>query len=141
MKHSRVRAWEDAPDDAGFDRFHSSEHLPFRKVGERGGIGSQMSVHALRRINQRRIPIFAVQIVIDCGRSTHQKGAVVYAIGRKEVERFKREGINLQPYQGLQVVCGANGKVITVYRNNDFRPMRKSAGQHRGSIFPLASAG
>ncbi len=83
--------------------------------------------HARRRMDGRRIPSEAVEAVLAYGRAVWARGAQIYALGRKEVERASRRGLDLRPFAGLQVVCAANGDVLTVYRNHDFKPLRRSA--------------
>ena len=66
----------------------------------------------------------AVHIALTFGRVVRTRGADIYAVGRKEVERYAREGIDLESYEGTQVVVGLNGRIVTVYRNSDFRGLR-----------------
>lgn len=83
--------------------------------------------HARLRMDGRRIPAAAVAAVLDYGRVVWVRGAQVYALGRKEVDRAARRGLDLRAYAGLQVVCTPDGDVITVYRNHDFRGLRRTA--------------
>lgn len=83
--------------------------------------------HARLRMDGRRIPVEAVAAVLDHGRVAWVRGAQVYALGRKEVDRAARRGLDLRAYAGLQVICAPNGGVITVYRNHDFRSLRRTA--------------
>lgn len=88
----------------------------------------RLTVHAEQRISQRRIPQAAVEVVLTYGRKSFTRGAQLRAIGRREVERFEQKGIDLRPYEGLQVILDPSGsQVITAYRNHDFRGLR-SAG-------------
>jgi len=83
-----------------------------------------VTLHGRERMSQRRISEQEVQVVIDCGRELHLRGAVVYAVGRREVERYQRVGLDLSGCDGLQVVCDKAGTVITTYRNRDFSGLR-----------------
>jgi hypothetical protein len=58
------------------------------------------------------------------GRRVHVRGATIRAIGRREVARYRSHGIDLAMYEGVQVVCGSDGAVLTAYRNRDFRGLR-----------------
>jgi hypothetical protein len=80
--------------------------------------------HARKRMKQRQIRDAAVFAALDFGRCVHVRGAVIYAIGRKEVKKFAYEGIDLSEHAGVQVVCTTTGAVLTVYRNQDFRGIR-----------------
>jgi len=88
-------------------------------------IEENLTQHAWKRMTARGLSPNAVEVVLDYGRINHIRGAIIYAIGRKEVEYFKKKrGINLVPYEGLQVVCTQDERIITVYRNRDFRGLR-----------------
>jgi hypothetical protein len=80
--------------------------------------------HAWTRISARRIRLETVRAVILYGRVVHARGARIYAIGRKEVARYRRAGIALDACEGVQVVCGLDGTILTAYRNRDFRGLR-----------------
>lgn len=90
--------------------------------------------HAARRMQTRAIAPAAVETVLEYGRVVHTRGAVVHAIGRKEVARYAAEGVDLSALDGVQVVCSLDGAVITVYRNRNFRGLRANLG--RGSRRP-----
>jgi len=70
------------------------------------------------------------------GRKVHIRGACVHVIGRREVERYRRIGIALDASEGVQVVCGPDGAVLTAYRNRDFpglRQLGRSPGKRRAT--------
>ncbi len=83
--------------------------------------------HARVRMDARRISTAAVEAVLAYGRMVWARGAQIYAIGEKEVRFASRDGVDLRPYAGLQVVCALCGDVLTTYRNHDFRSLRRSA--------------
>jgi hypothetical protein len=83
--------------------------------------------HARTRMDGRRIPAQAVEAVLLHGRTVWARGAQIHALGKKEVERAARLGIDLRPFSGLQVVCAPDGDVLTVYRNHDFKGLRRAA--------------
>ncbi len=81
--------------------------------------------HAVVQMSKRSLSINAVDAVLNYGRTANVRGAAIYAIGRKEVELFASAGVDLAPYQGIQVVCSlSDGAVITAYRNQNFRSLR-----------------
>jgi len=80
--------------------------------------------HAWSRMCGRSLSPDMVRRVLSYGRVAHARGATIYAVGRKEVERFRAEEIDLSDVEGVQVVCSDTGAVITVYRNRDFRGLR-----------------
>ena len=85
--------------------------------------------HARRRMNARRLSDQTVMTVMLYGRLVRARGAEIYAIGRKEVDRYlAEEGIDLSGVEGVQVVCSPDGAILTVYRNNDFRRLRSRRG-------------
>ncbi len=84
-----------------------------------------LTKHARKRMSARNLPPEAVQSALQYGRVVHTRGAAIHAIGRKEVHKYKKEGINLSAYEGIQVLCSPkDGTVITVYRNRNFRGLR-----------------
>jgi hypothetical protein len=83
--------------------------------------------HARARMDGRRIPAEAVEAVLAYGRTVWTRGAQIHALGRKEVQWASRQGLDLRPFAGLQVVCAPDGDVLTVYRNHDFRGLRRAA--------------
>lgn len=85
-----------------------------------------LTSHALFRMNNRHISPLDVAAVLDYGRSYRVRGAVVYAMGRREVASCRGDGMSADRIAGLQVVCSPDDDVvITVYRNSDFRSLRR----------------
>ena len=86
----------------------------------------QLSNHASSRMGSRRISNDDVATVMSYGRAYYVRGAVVYAVGRREAEMCRKEGLRSDRIQGLQVVCNPDDNtVITVYRNNDFSSLKR----------------
>ena len=78
--------------------------------------------HARCRMSGRSINEWQIDQVLNYGRSTHTRKAVIYAIGRREIKEFGRF---LQPCEGIHVLCSPNdGAVITTYRNHDLSGMK-----------------
>lgn len=94
----------------------------FCKDGDLGNYS--LTLHAQQRMDMRGISPSCVSQALSYGRKIHVRGAVIYAIGRKEVAQCSSLGIDLTGMDGLQVVCSNNGAVMTVYRNRDFRGLR-----------------
>lgn len=90
-----------------------------------------LTAHAAERMRTRRLSSVAVATTIAYGRVVHTRGADIYAIGRKEVVALARDGIDLTRFHGVQVVCSPDGKVLTVYRQRDFRSLRPSCRRQR----------
>lgn len=95
------------------------------------GIQSKLTRHAWERMTSRNLSSSAVQAALEYGRLAYVRGAAIYAIGRKEVERYASEGIDLTQHEGVQVVCTPQGTILTVYRNRDFRGLRPSRRRYR----------
>ena len=98
----------------------------YESVRQRSGpeLGARLTKHASQRMGARGISESAVRTVLEHGRVVHVRGAAVHAIGRKEVRCLDRRGIDLSPYEGIQVVCTPDGTILTTYRNRDFRGLR-----------------
>ena len=87
-------------------------------------IEEDLTRHAWQRMTARGMSLAAIEAAIEYGRAVHVRGATVSALGRKEVERCRRRGVDLSRYEGIHVVCSPKGMILTVYRNRDFRGLR-----------------
>lgn len=87
--------------------------------------------HAWERMCGRGLSPTAVRLVLNYGRAAHIRGATIYVIGRKEVERYRQHGIELSSVEGAQVVCTESGSILTVYRNRDLRGLRPRSRRAR----------
>lgn len=98
-------------------------------------LSSELSLtdHALERMHARSVPVSAVRATLMFGRRVYVRGACIRAIGRKEVARMRRQGIDLADHEGVQVVCSTDGDVITVYRNHDLAALRPRTRRRRVS--------
>lgn len=82
----------------------------------------RLTDHARHRMTHRGISLEALSAAVLFGRvSTVRGGAEIFRIGRKEVEQARIQGIDLSPYEGVQVVCSVRGYVITTYRSHRMR--------------------
>jgi hypothetical protein len=92
-----------------------------------------VSEHARLRMTQRRVPFDAVHAALELGRTVYTRGACFHVIGRKEVERYEKKGIDLSPYEGVHVVCSSDGCIATTYRSRslrELRPRRRTRRSH-----------
>ncbi len=80
--------------------------------------------HATERMDRRRLSRDAIACALRHGRKAYARGAVFFAIGRKEVQSCRRHGIDIRRHLNVQVVCTPNGVVLTAYRSGNFRPLR-----------------
>jgi hypothetical protein len=94
--------------------------------------GYELTRHAWERMCGRGFSTAAIGLVLDYGRAMHTRGATIYVVGRKEVERHRRDGLDLSSVEGVQVVCANDDAVITVYRNRDLRGLRPRARWNNG---------
>lgn len=81
---------------------------------------ARLTKHCRARMRMRAIGQRAIDLAIEFGRIVFTRGAVIYAIGRKEIALARTRGVDLTALDGVQVVC-AGGVVLTTYRNRDFR--------------------
>ncbi|MCB9745292.1 MAG: DUF4258 domain-containing protein [Alphaproteobacteria bacterium] len=86
-------------------------------LDHRAQSGLILSAHAWRRMSARGISPEAVHAALRYGRVVQQDGAEVFFLGRKEVRRWRGK-VDLSAHQGLHVVIGRDGAVVTVYRND-----------------------
>lgn len=80
--------------------------------------------HAKERMGTRGLRADAIEAVLAYGRVVYIRGADIYAVGRKEITRYSKEGIDLSAYDGIQVVVTSDGVILTVYRNRSFNGLR-----------------
>lgn len=77
-----------------------------------------LTEHANRRMSQRGIAEDDLATVLCFGRCRHARGARFYFVGRKEVQRYARQGIDIRHLENLQVLLAPRANaVITAYRN------------------------
>ena len=79
----------------------------------------EISEHAWRRITARRIRKDAIVATISHGRRYWNEGRLVYRLDRRSVQRAARMGFRLEKYEGVHVVMGDDGRVVTAYRNRN----------------------
>ena len=80
--------------------------------------------HAAIRMQQRAIPVRAVDAALIYGRQIQAKGVIFCVIGRKEVKRYAALDVDLSAIEGLQVLVDSDGTVVTAYRNRDLHAIR-----------------
>ena len=84
-----------------------------------------LSQHARVRMNSRGIRVPAAVLAFDHGRRIRAREAVFIVLGRKEIARALRNGIDLSGHEGITLVCTTGGMVITAYRNRDFSKLKE----------------
>lgn len=93
----------------------------------------KITAHAWARMSARRLNSRTVDMVLSFGRVVHVRGAAIHVIGKKEVEKLSRQGLDVGDCEGVQVVCTPDcDTIITVYKNRDFRGLkpRSHCGRH-----------
>lgn len=89
-----------------------------------------ISQHAWARMSARGFNHETINAVLSYGRVIHVRGAAIHVIGRKEVEKLVRTGLDVDRCRGVQVVCTPDGsRILTVYRNSDFRGLKPRGGR------------
>jgi hypothetical protein len=84
-----------------------------------------LTQHTIDQMNVRRISEQAVTSALIYGRAAWTRGARIFAIGNREIERFRGQGIDLEDLDGVQVVTKPDGTILTVYRNRNLRDLRR----------------
>ena len=81
-----------------------------------------LTKHASCRMSERSIKEWQIEQVLTYGRKSHNRKAVIYVIGRKEV---LTNGRFLEACEGIHVLCSPeNGAIITTYRNHNLKSLR-----------------
>lgn len=90
----------------------------------------RLTHHAVLRSQQRSISLPTIDLVTIYGRKIRARGATFMVVGRKEVDKYKDKGIDLSKAEGVHVLLGQEGQVITTYRNQDLRSIRPKKRRH-----------
>lgn len=94
------------------------------------GDAPAITQHAWARMSGRVLNCETIDAVLSYGRVLHVRGAAIHVIGRKEVEKLARSGVDVGGCEGVQVVCTPDGSaILTVYRNSDFRGLKPRGGR------------
>lgn len=93
--------------------------------------GHALTRHASQRMQQRALSPDILREVLAFGREVRVRGAIIYALGRKEVESLRRDGVDVSDAKDVHVVCSEDGVVLTAYRNPDFRSLRQGRPRSR----------
>ena len=88
-------------------------------------IAQRLARHAQKQMTRRRLSMRDIAMVLEFGRLLHERGAEIYFLGRKEIKHFRQEGIPLESLNGIHVVCGDEGRILTVYRNRKLGGIRR----------------
>ena len=90
-----------------------------------------LTEHGRIRMDARRIGTTPVEMALLFGREKHVRGATFFAIGRREVNWFGLNGVDLRRFEGIQVICAEDNVVVTVYRNQDLSNLRSRRPRRR----------
>jgi len=85
--------------------------------------------HAAHRCRTRGISTEAVEAAIDYGMHRAIRGADIYTIGWRQVRFHAKRGVDLSRWEGIEVVCAHDGRILTVYRNRNPHAMRDQAAR------------
>lgn len=80
--------------------------------------------HSLKRLSGRRISDELFDMVVLYGRKFYANSAEVYFVGKKEVKKARRQGIDISKAEGLNVIVQSYGDekiVITAFKNHSLR--------------------
>jgi hypothetical protein len=87
-----------------------------RKCLRRRSLREPLSRHANARCIQRGIPRDAIDIARRFGNVRTKRHATIWTVGWREIEKAADEGLDISRFNGIQVVEGFDGKIITAYR-------------------------
>ena len=91
-----------------------------------------LTQHAEMRMLQRSIDLEQVQLVLSYGRLIHSRRARFFVMGRKEIIKLEKKGLEVGDLENIQIVVSEKSNLIlTVYRNKDFRQIRPKYRRER----------
>ena len=88
-------------------------------------VEQSLPIPTWQRKKELNIPKRAVQAALDYGREVHVGGATICALGRQEIKRLRKIGIDLSDLNGVQVICDRSGKVLKAYKDRDLHALRE----------------
>jgi len=106
--------------------------------------GYALTNHAWRRMTSRGLSKHAVDAALIYGQVAYARGAEIHIIGKRDVEKYARTGIDLRPFENVHVVCSPNNNVVyTVYRNREMGRNYKKKPRRRKhcGLYPIAYKG
>lgn len=90
------------------------------------GRNYELTQHAQRRMAQRNISPRDIQIVLAYGQRDWTYRGQAYALGRRHIPSDMMARDDVRRLEGTVVIVTENNEtIITVYRNRDFRQLRK----------------
>jgi hypothetical protein len=92
-----------------------------------------LTLHALDRSRTRGIPEDAIEVALEFGKHRGIRGADVFTLGWREVRLCAERGIDVSRWEGIEVVCAHDGRILTVYRNKNPRALRDRASRRRAA--------
>ena len=78
---------------------------------------SDFTLHAWKRVSGRSISSEGIDAALVYGRRYWNQGREVYRLDRRSIQKAKRMGVELQQFEGVHVVIGNEGRIVTAYRN------------------------
>ena len=78
-----------------------------------------LTLHALDRSRTRGIPLGAIEAAMAFGIHRATRGADFYTLGWREVREAARHGHDFSRWEGIEVVCSHDDRIMTVYRNRN----------------------
>ena len=80
------------------------------------------TAHALKRMNQRSIPRWQVELALRYGMRVYARGSLFVFVGKRHVRRMEREGYRgIDKLQGLTLVLDPKSKaLLTCFKNRKF---------------------
>lgn len=93
--------------------------------------GNPFSWHAWSRLKTREIPAEQAEQVLKYGRVLKSPDARVRVVWQREIDFFRRKGVDLSACKGVHVVCALDGRVMTVYRKDDLFAESEGCGAVR----------
>lgn len=89
------------------------------------GPGLALTEHAWSQMGRRKISPALLELTLEFGRSYRARKAEHFLVGRNEIQKARDLGVDLEPCDGMVVVCSPQfGSIITVYRDRSFGRLR-----------------
>lgn len=92
--------------------------------------------HAKQRCRARGISEAAISAALDYGNHRAVRGADIYTIGWRQVRFHAARGVDLSRWEGIEIVCAHDGRIITAYRNRN-RSAQRNRRTRRAAAYSV----
>jgi hypothetical protein len=126
--------------ECGGERTVEEDHDVNERASERQASPARFSLHALLRAARRNVVPDAIEYVLTYGRVLHRTGITFHFLAARDVPTEDRRAAWSARLVGTVVLVGADGGIITVYRNRRALPAIRRKLKYRIAVGAVPAA-